>query len=194
MKKQTFKASAVMAFLVACVFTVAYAGGQGPSHTTAASVYSQLKLFALGNRSARADNLVLKKDRITLTFASGMLYFPDPVAGQVRGAVFIGTGSVHVDTPPGQFERDNVHRLLGTDVIDENFKNAVLRFTDDSYSVLGAGSAATAAAPDAAAKLAEALDRKVLEETGANLSSRQLLSILNHESPGFFFSEFSGGH
>ena len=123
-----------------------------------------------------------------------MLYFPEPVAGQVRGAVFIGAGTLHVDTPPGQFERDNVHRLLGTDAIDEDFKSAVLRFTDDTYSVLGAGSAATATAPVEATKLAEGLDKKVLEETGANLSSRQLLSILNHESPGFFFAEFSGGH
>jgi hypothetical protein len=193
MRKRTFKARAITAFLVACVFTAAYAGAQAPSDATA-SLYTQLKLFALGNRSARANNLVLKKDRITLTFASGMLYFPEPVAGQVRGAVFIGAGTLHVDTPPGQFERDNVHRLLGTDAIDEDFKSAVLRFTDDTYSVLGAGSAASAAAPEEATKLAEGLDKKVLEETGANLSSRQLLSILNHESPGFFFAEFSGGH
>ena len=39
-------------------------------------VYGQLKTFTLGFRSVRAENLVLKKDRVTLTFRDGMMYFP----------------------------------------------------------------------------------------------------------------------
>jgi hypothetical protein len=37
------------------------------------------------------------------------------------------------------------------------------------------------------------LDGQILKETGANLSARQLVSIVNKESPGFFFAEFDGG-
>lgn len=159
-----------------------------------AELYGQLKAFALGFRSVRAENLVLKKDRVTLTFRDGMLYFPAPVEGKVRGAVFLGTGSFQAAVPPNEFERDNVRRLLKADEVASDFKTVVLRFTDDTYSVLGEGSQQGSAAPPAATKLAAELDARVLEETGANLSARQMVSILNQESPGFFFAEVDGGH
>jgi hypothetical protein len=159
-----------------------------------AAVYGQLKAFELGFRSVRAENLVLKKDRITLTFRDGMLYFPAPLEGKVRGAVFLGTGSFQAAVPPNDFERDNVRRLLKADEVASDFRTAVLRFTDDTFSVLGEGSGQGSAPPPAAIKLAAELDARVLEETGANLSARQLVSILNQESPGFFFGEVDGGH
>ncbi|MGB9254207.1 MAG: hypothetical protein WCC25_05145, partial [Candidatus Korobacteraceae bacterium] len=80
---------------------------------------------------------MLKKDRVTLTFHDGMLYFPPPVEGKVRGAVFVGTGTFEAAVPPIPFERDNVRRLLKADKVESDFRTAVLRFTDDSYSVLG---------------------------------------------------------
>ncbi len=142
----------------------------------------------------RAENLVLKKDRVTLTFHDGMLYFPPPVEGKVRGAVFVGTGTFEAAVPPIPFERDNVRRLLKADKVESDFLTAVLRFTDDSYSVLGEGAKQDLTPPPAGAvKLAADLQPEVLEETGANLSARQMISILNHESPGFFFVEVAGG-
>ena len=153
-----------------------------------------MKAFALGHRSVRAENLVLKKDRVTITFRDGMLYFPAPIEGKVRGAVFLGTGSFQASVPPNEFELNNVRRLLKADEVASDFKTAVLRFTDDTYSILGEGSQEGPSPPPAAANLAAELDERALEETGANLSARQTVSILNHESPGFFFAEVSGGH
>ena len=174
-------------------FAVAARGDERPSAGKGAVVYGQLKAFALGFRSVRAENLVLKKDRVTLTFRDGMLYFPPPIEGRVRGAVFLGTGSFQAAAPPNEFELNNMRRLLKADEVASDFKTAVLRFTDDTYSVLGEGSQQGSAPPPAAAKLAAELDARVLEETGANLSARQMVSILNQESPGFFFGEFDGG-
>jgi len=121
-----------------------------------------------------------------------MIYFPAPIAGKVRGAVFLGTGSFQAQPPPIEFERDNVRRLLGSDEIAVDFKTAVLRFTDDSYSSLLDSTKQGSEPPAAASKLAAELDGRVLEETGANLSARQVVSIMNEESPGFFFAEFEG--
>ena len=182
------------ALLYGMGFAVAARGDERPAVGKGAAVYGQLKAFALGFRSVRAENLVLKKDRVTLTFRDGMLYFPAPVEGKVRGAVFLGTGTFQAAVPPNEFELNNVRRLLKADEVTSDFKTAVLRFTDDTYSVLGEGSQQGPAPPPAAAKLAAELDARVLEETGANLPARQMVSILNHESPGFFFAEVSGGH
>jgi hypothetical protein len=158
------------------------------------SLYEELRNFSLGYSSVRAEHLVLKKDRATITFESGTFYFPAPVAGKVRGAVFLGDGLFHADVPPSEFEKENVRRLLKADEVDSNFKSAVLRFTDDTYSDLGAGSPAETQAPEQATRLAEQLDGRVLEETGANLSARQMVSIVNHEPSGFFFIQVDGGH
>ena len=128
-----------------------------------------------------------------ITFGEGTLYFPSPVEGKVRGAVFIGSGSFHADPPASDFERDNVKRFLNAKDITCAFKTAVLRFTDDSYSELAGPASENAQPTENAMRLAAGLDKRLLEETGANLSARQLVSILNQESPGFFFAEFDGG-
>ncbi|HTS37444.1 MAG TPA: M1 family aminopeptidase [Candidatus Solibacter sp.] len=179
-------------FLSALLATSARGDEPAASPNTAA-LYHQLKAFALGYRSVRAENLVLKKDRVTITFRDGLIYFPAPIAGKVRGAVFLGAGSLQAQPPPNEFERDNVRRLLGADEVSADFKSAVLRFTDDTYSSLLESTKQGSDPPPAASKLAAELDMHVLEETGANLSARQLVSIVNEESPGFFFAEFEGG-
>src|SRR3954468_4540363 len=185
--------SALLTIYCATAFT-AFARAEDKPIGKGTALYRQLKEFALGFRSVRAENLLLKKDRVTITFRDGMLYFPAPVQVKVRGAVFIGAGSIQAAVPPNEFERDNVRRMLKADEVAADFKTAVLRFTDDTYSVLGEEKQQGSEPPPAAIKLAKELDSRVLEETGANLSARLTLSILNQESPGFFFAEFDGGH
>jgi len=179
---------------ISCTMAFTFARAEEKRVGRGTALYGQLKEFALGFRSVRAENLVLKKDRVTITFRDGTLYFPAPVEGKVRSAVFIGAGFIQAAVPPNDFERDNVRRMLKADEVAADFKTAVLRFTDDTYSVLGEGKQQGAEPPPAATKLAKELDGRVLEETGANLSARLTVSILNQESPGFFFAEFDGGH
>src|SRR5262249_26398040 len=95
---------------------------------------------------------------------------------------------------PIRFEQDNVRRLLKADEVNSDFRTAVFRFTDDSYSVLGEGAKQDLTSPPAAAlKLEGDLDLQVLQETGANLAAPQVISLVNHESSGFFFVEVGGG-
>ena len=187
-----FRLSTFPICLALCAILSVLAPTQDATPSANVALYRQLQAFTLGSRSIHAENLVLHKDRVTITFREGMIYLPTPVAGTVRGAVFVGAGSFSAPTPPSEFERDNVRRLLGADDISLDFKTAVLRFTDDTFAKELQAHVQESAPPDAARKLAAELDGKVLQETGANLSARQLISLVNEESPGFFFAEFDG--
>ena len=155
------------------------------------ATYEQIKTFVLTGGAAEAAGLVLKRDRLEMTF-DGTFYFMPPVEGRVTGAVFIGSGRFSAAVPPGDFEKDNVKRLLGADSVESDFKTAVLRFSDDTFDFIGKGRH-DGPVNDQAQKLALEAETKILKQTGANLSARIALSILNDEKPGFFFATFDGG-
>ena len=138
------------------------------------------------------ENVVFKRDRAEITFTSGTFYFAAPVAGRVEGAVFIGDGKFSAAPPPAKFEKENIRRILKADTVESDFKTAVLRFTDDTFSILGAGSN-PGSAPNDAQKLASEFETRELRETGANIAARLTVSIVNNEQPGFFVVEFDKG-
>jgi hypothetical protein len=173
--------------LVSCVVYAVAVNGQDSGQ----NLYYQIKLFQLNGGIAEVSNLILKKDRVEMTF-NGTFYFQSPISGQTTGAVFIGNGTMKSDVPPSYFEKDNVKRLLGTELIESNFKTAVLRFTDDTMSVIGAARKDGNSTQDAQ-KTATEFSAKFLKETGANIAARLATSILNKENPGFFSATFDGG-
>jgi len=155
-------------------------------------VYDQIKAASLTGGSAEVKGLVFKRDRVELVF-DGTFYFSAPVEGRVTTAVFIGQGGFRAEVPPTKFEKDNLKRMLGTDAVDSDFKTAVLRFSDDTFDYIGKTRREDGAVNDRAQKLVSDVEHHMLKETGANLSSRIALSILNNEKPGFFFGSFDGG-
>jgi hypothetical protein len=155
-------------------------------------IYNQIKAAALTGGTAEAKGLVLKRDRVEMTF-DGTFYFAAPVEGRVTGAVFIGLGRFRAEAPPSDFEKENLRRMLDTEIIETDFKTAVLRFTDDTFELIGRNRQEGGAANEKAQKLASELDERIMKETGANLSARLAQSILNNEKPGFFFANFDGG-
>ncbi len=154
-------------------------------------LYNQLKAFSLTGGVVEAKGLVVKRDRVQLTL-NGLLYLSEPVNGRTTGAVFIGEGNFSAETPPGEFEKDNLKRLLGVEQLASDFKTAVFRFTDDTATQFGAGRPETAV-NERAQKLAREADERTIRETGANVPARVAVSILNAENPGFFFATFDGG-
>lgn len=175
-------------FLLTTFLTV---NSEGNTLTEGKSIYNQIKSFTLNGGKADVSGLVLKKDRVEMTF-TGTFYFSSPVNGKVTGAIFVGQGSFHSEVPPSIFEKNNVKRLLNADVIESDFKTAVLRFTDDTFDVIGKNKA-EGNAPDEIQKNALEADARIIKENGVNLSSRLAVSILNNENPGFFFANFDGG-
>ena len=152
--------------------------------------YNQLKSFNLTGGSVQVNALVLKKDRAEITL-TGTVYFGEPVNGLTTGAVFIGEGRFTAETPPNEFEKDNVKRLIGAENVESDFKTAVFRFTDDTAQKIG--QAQPGPANERAQKLALENDARQLRETGANFPARLAISIANGENPGFFSATFDGG-
>lgn len=105
----------------------------------------------------------------------GTFYFTAPINGRVTGAVFIGDGKFTTEIPPNEFEKDNVKRLLGVDVIESDFKTAVLRFSDDTAERLGKPTPETASLDPQAQRIAREHDARILKQTGANLAARRYL-------------------
>ena len=154
-------------------------------------VYAALKSFQLSGGSAVVENLSFKRDRAQMTF-HGTFYFAASVSGRITGAVFLGRGTFRAEAPPSDFERDSLRRLLKTDVVESDFETAVLRFSDDSFDIIGRKTVPGNPSPEAA-KLASEFDRRFLKETGANISARLAVSLLNQEAPGFFLAQFDKG-
>ena len=155
-------------------------------------LYRSLRDFHLTGGTAQAHGAVLKRDRVEMTF-DGTFYLEPPIAGRVRGAAFVGRGTVKAECPPGDFAKANLRLLLKADGVYSDFSIAVLRFTDDSMEALGLQASPGRSAPALAQKAATALAPRVLRETGANLPARMVVSILNREMPGVFFAQFAGG-
>lgn len=165
---------------------------QEPPASKAPPVYKQLQTFALTGGAVDVKGLVLKRDRLQLTL-DGVVYLSEPVNGQITGAVFIGEGNIVVETPPSDFEKESLKRLLGTDTVASDFKTAVFRFTDDTDKQLGQAARDLGVVNERAQKLAREVNERILRETGANLTARLAISLSNMEKPGFFFANFDGG-
>jgi hypothetical protein len=177
------------AFLLVCTLS---GHAQEKVSPTGLDVYNALKEFQLAGERIVVENLTLERDRAVMTF-NGTFYFEMPVAGRVRGAVFLGSGVFRAEPPQSGFERENLRRLLNADAVESDFKTAILRFSDDSYDQLVKGPLqAGTPAPDAA-KLAEEFEARFLKETGANIAARLAVSIVNLEQPGFFLAQFDKG-
>ncbi len=153
-------------------------------------VYRQLARFDLSGARVRVSRLTLRRDRVSMTF-SGAFYLEAPVAGQVRGAVFLGQGTFTAG-PPSAFERDNLRRMLKADRVESSFTEAVLRFSDTTAAGLGAPAVA-APTPPAVQRVAAEFGPRLLRQTGANIAARIAISVLNREQPGFFCGVFHGG-
>ena len=165
-----------------------------PSQDATAVLYQQLHNTAAIAKSTHLENAVLQRDRVTITFTSGTVYFPEAIEGRIRSAVFVGTGKVQAAPPPVPFELENVRRMLKADDVSSDFKTAVLRFTDDTGNeLLKSGFQQGVSAPDQVGRLASDLGAHLLKETGMNISARQLEAILNHEQQGVFLAQFDGG-
>ncbi|MBK9164774.1 MAG: hypothetical protein IPM21_12875 [Acidobacteria bacterium] len=176
-------------FLVAATFLLAFA--LAANANAQSSLQNEIRSFKLSGSSVQLEDRVFQRDRVTMKL-NGTLYFAEPVNGRVTGAVFIGNGSFSAETAPIEYERAYVNRLIKADNIESSFTNAVFRFSDDTFEVLGSGST-SGSTPSLAAELAAEIDAKMLRQTGANLASRIAASIANSEPDGVFFGHFLGG-
>jgi hypothetical protein len=86
-------------------------------------------------RIAPANHIQLRRGDAVLSFEEGTLIFFAPLDGQITGAVFSGRGHV-LAAPRDPVEKQQMGRFLGAPVLDQEFINGYLRFTDDTAGEL----------------------------------------------------------
>jgi hypothetical protein len=81
------------------------------------------------------DRIELRRADAQITFEQGKLAFLAPLDGKITGAVFSGRGHV-LAAPRSPVEKQQIARFLGAPVLDQDFTNLCLRFTDDTSAEL----------------------------------------------------------
>jgi hypothetical protein len=171
------------------------------------AAYQQLRGLMPGGASVTVSNLSLKRDAGVFTFKSGSFQFYGEVNGKVTGAVFRGDGHVHI-TPPTQQERNNLAIFTHVQEFDEDFDEAVLRFTDDTAAELHKASAGAGQDAGSFTKPAQDLQslfrRHSIQTYGSdngtyyvkifygNLDLRLLEDVLSPTPGEFFMAELHG--
>jgi hypothetical protein len=86
-------------------------------------------------RISPANHIQLRRGEAVLSFEEGAFTFFSPLDGQITGAVFSGRGHA-LAVPRDPVEKQQMGRFLGAPVLDEDFLNGYLRFTDDTAGEL----------------------------------------------------------
>jgi hypothetical protein len=101
--------------------------GKTSAFANSEPVYRQLRDVGLGS-SFRFDNVNVTEDVGTFQFQKGTLTFLRPVEGRVTGAIFIGDGHFNLK-PARPLDAHELNRRIGSDELNEDFDEAVFRFT-----------------------------------------------------------------
>jgi hypothetical protein len=168
-------------------------------------VYRQLRDVGLGE-SFHFDNFTLTWDVATFQFQRGTLTFLAPVDGVVTGAVFIGEGHFSLK-PVLTLDVHELSRRTGVGEVNEDFTEAVFRFTRDGRLKFlpGLGGRAEAAS-EAATVLAHWRERMrqrqeralgftqylLQGETMDNVDADVLAAVYNPAHPEFFNAYLHG--
>jgi hypothetical protein len=168
-------------------------------------VYVQLRDLSLGD-TFRLDNFTLNFDAATFHFQKGTLTFLRPVNGIVTGAIFIGEGHFSLK-PVTSLDARELTRRIGTAEVNEDFTEAVFRFTGDGrMSFLPGIGEQTEPASEAAAILHNWREKMrqrheiplgfteflLHGETMDNVDADLLAAVYNNSHPKFFNAYLRG--
>jgi hypothetical protein len=154
-------------------------------------VYQQLRNIGLSGEAVTVSNFDLKRDAATFHLHSGTVCFVAPVQGKVTGAVFVGDGTMVLDSPI-PVERASLNLLTRNDEFVERYEHLVLRFTDSTYDeVKKKGTAASGGCdPGLLSDSLHAMRHDHMLKY--NLDARILQDVLSPE-PGELFVAFVHG-
>jgi hypothetical protein len=178
---------------------------KGLAYANSDPVYRKLRDVTLGP-SFHFDNFTLTWDAATFHFEKGTLTFLNPVNGVVTGAVFVGDGHFNFK-PATAFDARELNRRTGANEVNEEFTEAVFRFTGENRLKLLAGvGTQTEPAVEAAAAFNHWKERMrqrsevpvgfsqylLQGETMDNVDADMLAAIYNPQHPEFFNAYLHG--
>ncbi len=167
--------------------------------------YRQLRDVGLGN-SYRCENATLPMDVGTFQLKSGTVTLLAPVNRFVTGAIFVGQGHF-VLKPVSGLDTQEMIRRSGSEIAEEDFTEAVFRFSGGVYQQVGAVLGSKTETPAEAATALQRWREKVrhrheypqgftqaiLEgETVDNVDADVLAAVYNPKHPPFFLAYMHG--
>jgi hypothetical protein len=176
----------VFALLGACPVLLT---AQRPANSNA--YYQNLRALLPGGEVIAVNNFELHRDAATLTFTRGDFAFYGEVKGKVTGAVFRGQGHLHIK-PPVAAERHNLSVLNHSEEWDEDFDQAVLRFTDDTAAELRKASAGKGEPDMVYGRAGQDLQGFARHHLKQNLDLRLLQDVLSPAQGGYFLAAIRG--
>jgi hypothetical protein len=153
--------------------------------------YQQLRTLLPAGDVIQVDNLEIHRDAAVLSFAHGDFAFYGEVNGKVTGAVFRGSGHLHL-VPPTEEEKRNLEILTHSEVIDEDFDQVVLRFTDSTAAELRKASTGKGQADGDFAKDAREMRDAQRLKLFVNYDLRLLEDVLSPAPGGYFVAAIHG--
>ena len=155
------------------------------------ATYQQLRSLLPGADVITINNLEVHRDAATFTFRRGDFAFFGDVNGKTTGAVFLGDGHLHI-TPPTAEERHNLAIVNKTEEFDEDFNQAVIRFTDGSAAELRKAATGKGEPDTEYAKAAQEFHNFERTKMHDNLDLRLLEDVLSPEPGGYFMAAIHG--
>jgi len=169
------------------------------------SVYRLLRDIAVG-RTHQVENVVLPMDVGRFEFKSGTITLLNVVNRYETGAIFVGQGRFTVK-PVVHIDKEELKRRSGGEVLEEDFREAVFRFSGSVYPQISGLLGAQAATPKEALEalqrsknklrhrheVPEGFTQAILEEsTIDNVDADILGAIYNPAHPPFFNAYITG--
>lgn len=153
--------------------------------------YSSITAYRVAISSPVYD-LKLIRDAGSFEFISGRIDIIEPVRGRYHAAVFEGEGLFKLD-PPTRIEKNQLLKFTKREKLEEKFKLAVLRFTDNTaeelMAALGIDSVNDAPERQESRKCRESRKR-IMKQHLRNIDARVLCDIVSGEK-GYFFADIA---
>jgi len=177
----------------------------GAGFANSDTVYRQLRDIGLGP-SYHCEHYTLNLDAGAVEFKSGTITLLSPVNKYVTGAIFIGQGHFTL-RPVGRVDTDEMIRRAGSPTAEEDFSEAVFRFTGGLYPQFAAAIGNPVDTPSEAATVFQHWKEKVRkrheipegltqaffeQETIDNVDADILAAVYNPKHPPFLNAYFVG--
>jgi hypothetical protein len=158
--------------------------------------YKELKELSLNPQNiGEVKDIILNKDAAEFHLRDGNIYLFENIENRITGAVFMGQGSFTF-TPPNEIERYQLNRFTGSEILNKNFDELYLRFTDDTAEkLISELEFAVGEVPGKAKRIKNSSADRIKDLLKMNMNTRVLTDLLadgqdsSSFSEGFFYAE-----
>jgi carboxypeptidase family protein len=179
--------------------------GKASGFANSDPVYRQLRDVAVG-RTHQLEHVVLPMDVGTFEFKSGTITLLNVVNRYETGAIFVGQGHFRLK-PAVPIDKEELKRRSGSEVLEEDFREAVFRFSGSLYPQISGLLRGQVESPKEAAEalqrwrnklrhrheVPEGFTQGLLEDaTIDNVDADILAAIYNPAHPPFFNAYITG--